>query len=175
LLAAAVAWVSPSHAQTDELNAERQVKAAFLYKFAGYVDWPPGALGAPDAPFAIGVLGAEPLAVELTQVVNGRKVQERPITVRRLKGGEALSDVAILFVGKTETARLKSLMSAQPPRPILVVTESEGALAQGGMINFLVVDRRVRFEISLDSAEKSGLRLSSRLLAVAQKVQTGSP
>lgn len=175
VLAAAVAVALPGHAQTDELNAERQVKAAFLYKFAGYVDWPKDALGAPDAPFTIGVLGAEPLAAELAQVVNGRKVQDRPIAVRRLKGGEALSDIAILFVGKPETPRLKSLLGVPVPYPILVVTESEGALAHGSTINFLVVDRRVRFEISLDSAEKSGLRLSSRLLAVAQKVHSGSP
>jgi hypothetical protein len=171
----AALMVFPCHAQTDEAGAERQVKAAFLYKFAGYVDWPEGALGPPDAPFTIGVLGAEPLAAELGQVVQGRKVQERPVAVRKLKAGDSLADVSILFVGKPEMPRLKPLLSTAPSRPMMVVTEADGALAQGSTINFLVTDRRVRFEISLDSAEKSGLRLSSRLLAVAQKVHTGAP
>ena len=160
-------------AQSDRPNDEAQVKAAYLYKLAGYVEWPEGALGEADAPFTIGVLGADPIADELAQIVSGRKIHARAITVRRLKAGDGLDGLAILFVGKAETARLKPLLGSLQSHSVLVVTEDEGGLALGGMINFLLVDRRVRFEVSLESAEKRGLRLSSRMLAVAQKVLAG--
>jgi hypothetical protein len=173
-IAVAAGVIMPGQAQSaDEAAAERQIKAAFIYKFAGYVDWPDDALGAPSTPFTIGVLGAEAMAVELTQAVAGRTVQDRAVVVRKLKAGDPLGDVSILFVGQADTPRLKTLLATVPTRPMMVVTEAEGALAQGSTINFLLVDRRVRFEISLASAEKSGLRLSSRLLAVAHKVQSG--
>src|SRR5258706_15391389 len=111
-------------------------------------------------------MGAERLAAELSQVVTGRTVGGRALAVKRVRPGESLAGVHILFVGKGENSQLGQLAQGAKPRPILTVTESEGALGQGSMINFVLVDRRVRFEIALDSAEKSGLKLSSRLLAV---------
>jgi hypothetical protein len=107
--------------------------------------------------------------------VTGRTVNDRPVAVRRLKPGESLDGIHVLFVGKAENARLAQLAQTAQARSILTVTESEGALAQGIVINFVMVERRVRFEIALDSAEKSRLKLSSRLLAVAQQVRTGTP
>jgi hypothetical protein len=153
---------------------ERQVKAAYLYKFAGYVEWPEASFSRPEAPITIGVLGAEALAGDLAQLVAGRTANSRTITAKRLKPGDALSGVNILFVGKEETGRLTQLVALARPHAVLIVTESEGALTQGSVINFTLVDRRVRFEISLGSAEKSSLKLSSRLLAVAQQVYPGA-
>lgn len=163
------AFSRPARAQAEESAAERQVKAAFVYKFAGYVDWPAEVLGGAGVPFTIGVVGAEALATELALVVTGRSVDAHPVAVRRLRGGEPLADVAMLFVGRVETPRLKALL-AGVTRPLLVVTESEGAMPAGSMINLLLVDRRVRFEVALDTADRAGVRLSSRLLAVAHKV-----
>lgn len=166
-----------ARAQAEESVAERQVKAAFVYKFTGYVEWPAEVLGSAGAPFTIGVLGADALAAELALVATGRSVDAHPVTVRRLRGGEPLADVAMLFVGRGETPRLKALL-AGAARPMLVVTESdaEGAMPAGSMINLLLVDRRVRFEVALDTAERAGVRLSSRLLAVAHKVHgAGGP
>jgi hypothetical protein len=108
-------------------------------------------------------------------VVAGRTVGGRPVSVKRVKPGEPLTGVHILFVGRAESTRLAQMVQAAQPRAMLTVTESDGALAQGSMINFVLVDRRVRFEVALDSAEKNGLKLSSRLLAVAQQVRTGTP
>ena len=157
----------------DEL--EHRVKAAFLYKFAGYVDWQAASFASADTPITIAVLGAEPLAAELSQVVTGRTVNNRSLAVRRLKPGESLAGVHILFVGSAEQSRMGQLARSAQENAVLAVSESEGALSQGSMINFIVADRRVRFEVGLDSAEKGGLRLSSRLLAVAQQVRTGTP
>ena len=165
-------WAAPAE---DPENLEYRVKAAFQYKFAGYVEWPEAIFAQPTTPVTIGVMGADPVAAELSQLVVGRTVNNRTITVRRLKPGEPLSGVHILFVGGTESARLNQVLPLAQPRAILTVTESEGALAQGSVINFTVAERRVRFEISLGSAEKSKLKLSSRLLAVAQQVHTGTP
>lgn len=161
--------------QVEEGVAERQVKAAFIYKFAGYVEWPPEVLGPAGTPFVIAVAGADALAHELSLVVTGRRVDEHPVAVRLLRGGETLSDVALLFVGRGETPRLKALL-AGVVRPLLVVTEADGPVPAGSMINLLLVERRVRFEVALDTAERAGVRLSSRLLAVAHKVHgSGGP
>ena len=172
VVAAVGGWPGESAwAQEEELR----VKAAFLYKFVGYIDWPSASFARPDTPVTIAVVGAEPLAGELAQAVAGRTVNDRPVTVRRLKPGEPLDGVHVLFVGKAENARLPQLAQAAQARSILTVTETDGALAQGSVINFVLAERRVRFEIALDSAEKSRLKLSSRLLAVAQQVRTGTP
>jgi len=175
-----LAWVmacTPCNVQAaeDSETLEQRVKAAYLYKFAGYVEWPATSFARPDTPVTIAVVGAEPLATELAQAVTGRTVNDRAVTVKRLKAGESLAGIHVLFIGKSESARLNQLAQAAQSRSILTVTDSEGALAQGSVINFIVADRRVRFEIALDAAEKSGLKLSSRLLAVAQQVRTGMP
>ncbi len=154
---------------------EQRVKAAFLCKFAGYGDWPAASFARPDTPFTIAVAGADRVAAELSQTVAGHTVNDRTVAVRRLRPGESVDGVHSLFVGKGESARLAQLVKTAQTRSVLTVTESEGALAQGSVINFVVTERRVRFEISLDSAEKSKLRLSSQLLAVAQQVHTGTP
>ena len=170
----AVLVVSGAGAADDDATLEQRVKAAFLYQFAGYVEWPPSSFAQTGSPVTIAVLGSESLAAELSQVVTGRTVSGRPVAVRRVKPGESLAGVHILFVGRAENARVAQLTQSGQSRAVLTVTESEGALAQGSMINFVLVERRVRFEIALDSAEKSGLKLSSRLLAVAQQVRTGT-
>jgi len=151
---------------------ESRVKAAFLYKFADYVEWPDSAFAQPDTPITIAVIGADAIAAELGRAVEGRKVDDRAVIVKRLKPGDPLSGVHILFVG-SGAVQTGSLLQAARSQAILTVTEAEGALTQGSVINFIVVDRRVRFEISRDSANKNKLRLSSRLLAVAQHVTEG--
>jgi uncharacterized protein DUF4154 len=177
--AAFLAWIAAwaplaARAAEDSQALELRVKAAFLYKFAGYVEWPSKSFAGPETPVTIGVVGAESLAAELAQAVTGRTVNDRPVAVKRLRAGETLAGIHILFVGKAENARLDQLAQSAQPRSILTVSESDGALARGSVINFVLTEGRVRFEIALDSAEKSGLRLSSRLLAVAQQV-TGTP
>lgn len=163
-------------AQAEEPGTpEHQVKAAFLYKFAGYVDWPAAAFARPDTPLTIAVTGADVVAAELVQATSGRTVEGRSVTVKRVKSGESLAGVHILFVGKAESARLSQWAQSAQQNSTLIVTESDGALAQGSVINFVMADRRVRFEVALDSAEKSKLKLSSRLLAVALQVRTGTP
>jgi hypothetical protein len=160
----------PAQAQDDGV-LERQVKAAFLYKFTGFVSWPSGSFASPDTPLIIGVIGDDQLAAETAQIVAGRTVDGRPLAVRRLNPTESAAGVHILFVARPETARFAQIAKALPPTPMLVVTESEAAFKQGSAINFVLQDGRVRFDVSVEAAERRGARLSSRLLAVARTVQ----
>jgi hypothetical protein len=152
---------------------EQRVKAAFLYQFAGYVEWPLDSFAQPGTPVTIAVMGADPLAAALTQIAIGRTVGGRTVNTRRVKEGESLAGVHILFVGKADAPQLAQIAQRIRGQPILIVTESDKALNDGSMINFILRDRRVRFEIALDTAEQHRLRLSSRLLSIAADVRTG--
>ena len=163
----------PGAAQPGRL--ERQVKAAFLYKFAGYVDWPAGAFPDPSTPLRIGVCGDEAMVDELRRLVAGRTSGGRPVDVASVTGVEAPAGIHLLFVADGAAHRLDGWIEAARQHSVLVVTESPGALRRGSMINFVPRDGRVRFEVGLASAEKSGLQLSSRLLSVAQAVITRTP
>jgi len=164
----AAALLSP---QVLAREVEQQVKAAYLYRIAGYVEWPPAAFASAQTPVTFAVLGDEGVASELSQNVSGRTLGERGMTVRRLKPGESLVGIHVLFIGRAEQARTRQLALVAQPQAVLTVSESEGALDQGSVINFITADRRVRFEVSLEAAEKSRLKLSSRLLAVASQVR----
>jgi hypothetical protein len=160
-----------SLAQTSASGAsERSVKAAFLYKFTEYVDWP-AAPAAQNEPFTIGVLGSVAFADELLRMTEDRSVNQRFIQVRRLTPSDTVDDLDVLFIAADQRGRLSELLSPARGRPILTVTESEGALADGSIINFTLMGDRVRFEISLDAAQASQLKLNSRLLAVAQTIR----
>jgi hypothetical protein len=156
-------------AQDSPQVLEQKVKAAFLFKFGGYVEWPESAFSSKDAPVVIGVVGADVLAEELSQVVAGRTMNGRAVSIRRIAGSEPLTGVQVLFVGRSEVGRLSELNS--PARPVLTVTDVEKGLAQGSVINFVVVDKRVRFEVALDAAKRNGLRIGTPLLSVAMRVK----
>jgi hypothetical protein len=163
----AVGAQSGSH----EANLERNVKAAFLYKFLGYVDYPEQVMPPAGDPLVIGILGADDVAEELGHIAAGRSMNGHAVVVRKLRPGDALSKVHLLFIGDDDAADIEKALAAVRQLPVLTVTETARNLRLDSVINFRVVDERVRFEVSLDAAEKSNLKLSSRLLAVAYKVQ----
>jgi hypothetical protein len=151
---------------------ERRVKAAFLYKFLGYAEFPAPAFDNAGAPLVIGVVGADDIAGELTRIVAGRSVNGRPIVVRALREADLAQPTHMLFVAGADDARSTRLLRASTAP--LTVTECDGGLAAGAVINFTIVDDRVRFDVSLDAAEKKNIKLSSRLLVVANRVQKGA-
>lgn len=164
----------PSSAQAER-NLERSVKAAFLYKFAGYIEWPANLMPAGDTPIVIGVAHEAALADELERIVPGRRIDNHPIAVRRVKDGEPLAGIHILFIGGADRARVSTLVRAAQTLPMLVVTELENGLALGSGINFVLIEGRVRFEAAPEAVDKTGLKLSSRLLSVASNTRGGSP
>jgi hypothetical protein len=165
------AWSAPAPVPDEAPQPEYGIKAAFLYKFLSYVEWRPGAFAQPASPIVIGVIGANDIADSLRTITAGRTAGDRPVEVRRMRIGDSLDDVHLLFVGRAESSRVAQIAPAARQRGVLLVTDFEGALDEGSAINLLVLQNRVRFEVSLDAAEKSGLKLSSRLLAVASSVR----
>jgi len=159
----------------DAPVTEESVKAAFLYKFPGFVEWPAPALERPDDPVVVGVIGGNDVFAELSLISQTRK-GGRPLVVRRVFDTSGFAGLHMLFIGARERGRALELIRAAQHQGVLTVTEWEGALRLGSVINFVTsADGRVRFEISLEPAEKSKLRLSSRLLAVAQQVHNTRP
>jgi hypothetical protein len=159
-------------AAQSERSAEIQIKAAFLYKFGDFVQWPPASFARPDTPFAIGVMSADEVASALEQLVANRTVHGRPVEVRRLRRGESPAGLHVLFIGQSESARLADILATARGHAVLTVTESENAISLGSMINFVAEDRKVRFDVALPPAERGQLKISARLLAVARKVVT---
>lgn len=151
---------------------ERRVKAAFLFKFLGYVEFPANAFSDPAAPVTIALAGADDMIADLSAISAGRNVNGRSIAVRSLREDDN-GAAQVLFIGASECARAAKLIHAS--RAPLVVTDCDTGLQQGAVINFRVIDGHVRFDVSLDAAERNGVRLSSRLLTVANHVQKGAP
>jgi hypothetical protein len=162
--------VAPAGAQADVGPSEEQIKAAYLFKFLGFVQWPPGAFSSHNAPVRIGVLGADALADELADIVRTRLVEGRPVITQRLRPDEAATELHAVFVGRGSQARLPALMASAVGKPLLTITDSGDTPAQGSAINFVTVDNKVRFDIVLGVAEQMQLKISARLLAVARRV-----
>lgn len=166
---------TPAAAANAPLVAtEERVEAAYLHKFLNYADWPPAAFPRADTPYVIGVAGDDAVADELAHIAAGRSVNNRGVIVKRVLPGDSLNDLHMLFIGPAEQARQAQWLRQAKGRPILTVTDADGALEQGAIINFRTVDDRVRFEVSVDAAEQSDIRLSSRLFTVATNVVKGS-
>lgn len=174
-LSLAILFVPQVRAQGSDAAGEQKIKAAFLYKFGGFVEWPAGVFAAADAPLVIGVLGADDLADELSQITAGRAINGRPVLVRKLRRGGVVQPLQILFIGRSEGARAAEAVAAVRGQPVLVVTDSEPAFEQGATIHFVVVEDKVRFDVAPPSSEKGNLKISARLLAVARKVVSGRP
>lgn len=158
-------------AQAGLQASEYQVKAAFLCKFAGYVEWPAAADRA-DGPFVIGVLGDDEVVQEVVRAASGLMVQGRPMTVRRLARNDGPAGVHILFIARSHAARQPELLAGARGHPTLTVTETDAAATAASIINFVLVDDKVRFDIALPLAEQGNLKISARLLGVARKVAT---
>ena len=147
---------------------EHEVKAAFLFKFLSFIEWPSTAFQRPDAPIIVGVLGADDVLAELRDIAPGRVVQGRPVGVFRVEAAENLAGLHVLVVGRRASG---ALAQVEPLPGLLVVSEVESGLERGAVINFVRSDARVRFEVALDAAARRALKISSRLLAVAQNVR----
>ena len=146
---------------------EAGIKAAYLYKFAAYVDWPGNAATGSQA-FVIGVMDADEVAQELERIVPGRSVHDRPVEVRRVREGQSTAGLHMLFIGREGDVRTALRGPEQPG--LLVVTDNPRGLELGSTINFVLAGEHLGFEVSLESAQRHGLRISSRMLNVARRV-----
>jgi hypothetical protein len=150
--------------------SEYDVKAAFLLNFTKFVEWPDTARSA-DSPFTLCILGDDPFGPTLDQMVAGERVNQRRLAVRKIR--ELPNSCDMLFISKSERVSAKVLADAGPG--VLTVGETEDFLRNGGMIAFVVENRRVRFDIDQRTAVKAGLKISSKLLNVARSVEKDRP
>ena len=170
---ALVLWGSLAGAQVVGSAPEHDIEAAYLYNFVTYVDWPPSVLGG-KTPIEIGVLGDERVASALLDMTHDREIRGRSVAVRQVQPDDPVAGLHMLFIASESAEAIAGLREAARDGSVLVVTEWDGALGDGSIINFLLAGNRVRFEVSLDAAQASGLSVSSRLLAVAQRVEVGA-
>lgn len=169
LLLAAAVCVAPAHSQGRV--DEAAVKAAFLYRFTGFVEWPPA--DEPEEEFAVAVLGSDMVADELEKLLLRNKVNGLPATVKRLRSADRLGKARMLFVGAGYSGSLREITESLR-QPVLVVSETDRGLDHGAAVNFLEADRRVRFEVSLPAATRMRLKIGAGMLAVAVRVRRAS-
>jgi len=162
----AVAAAAP-HVQA-EMPEEYQVKAAFLFNFAKFVEWPADTFKAADDPMAICVLGQDPFSGGLEDLVRDKTVAGRPFVVRKVSTIPQAIKCQIVFVTASERKRVRSILDELKGRSILTVGEAEDFTANGGVINFKLKDARVRIEIDTVAAERANLHISSKLLSLAE-------
>jgi hypothetical protein len=147
---------------------EYPVKAAFLFNFAKFVEWPSDAFKGNDDPFAICVMGQNPFGGALEEIVRDKTVANRGFVVRGVSSAQQASKCQIVFVTASERKRFHSLLEELKGHSVLTVGEAEDFTANGGVINFKLKDARVRIEIDTGAAERAKLRISSKLLSLAE-------
>ena len=149
---------------------EYQVKAAYLFNFLKFVEWPEDAFPDPLAPIVIGISGDDPFGNALPQVIIGKTVQGRDLVIHKYHSGEDMRGAHILFIGPSEKKRLPQILSSLRGSSVLTVADTEGFLEAGGMIQFLSENNRVRFAINVDATSRAKLKMSSKLLSLAKVV-----
>ena len=147
-------------AQTPD---EYQVKAAFLYNFVKFVEWPVEAFSDSSAPIVIGVVGDDPLGNKIDQMINGKIANGRPLVLKRFRNLKVLTFCHIVFICSSEKNNLRQTLAAAGVG-VLTVGETERFTQIGEIINFTIVDSKVRFEINQVAAERAGLKISAKLL-----------
>jgi hypothetical protein len=148
---------------------EYDVKAAFLLNFVRFVDWSDRMRGDTDKELILGIAGEDHFGSALN-LIRGVKVKNRTLVIKNADDSNSLTSCDILFISASEKDRLPSIMATLKDLPILTVSEIEGFARRGGMINFITVEKKIRFEINPDAAKQVGIHISSQLLQLARIV-----
>jgi hypothetical protein len=171
LAAVLVAFALPAPAKAQGPSIEYAVKAAYLSKFAPFVEWPPAAFASASSPFEICILGQDPFGSSLDQAISGQRVGGRPVTVRRLARADAVTGCHILYLGSSRDQTAAGALRAVRGSPVLTVSD---AGRDGAIIRFVVKDNRVRFDIDTTAATANNVTISSKLLSLAASVRARS-
>ncbi len=149
---------------------EYTVKAVFVYNFAKFVEWPPEAFETPETPLYLCVLGDDPFGDAL-ESIKGKVVQERNLLIRHLSKIEDLEECHILFISVSKKKQLPSILRKIKDLHILSVADMEGFARRGGIIGLLKEKNRIRLEINTDAADRSIIKISSKLLSLAKIIK----
>jgi hypothetical protein len=165
-----VMCAGPYPARTQEVSIEYAVKATYLYKLAPFVAWPNAASEFPDGNFTICVIGNDPVGAVLEGAVRSQDIAGRPIVVRRYAEVTGNPGCAMMYVAESDAHSAASILAAVRGTPVLTVTDGATGAPIRGIVNFVVSDGHVRFEIDSNAAAANGLTISSKLLSLAVRV-----
>jgi hypothetical protein len=171
LIALAMMFALQNQAAAQEAG-EYEVKAAFIYNFAKFIEWPSNASPSPSEPMVIGILGRDPFGGEIDRAVAGKTVNGRRLVIKRFPALESYEYCHILFVSSSERNNLSRILATVANSGVLTVSETERFAQIGGIINFTTVENRIRFEINQAAAERAGLKISSKLLSLGRAIRT---
>ena len=146
---------------------EYEVKAAMLYNFIRFVEWPSSAWKDSRTPLVVGVFGSDPFGRVLDQTLQDKTYGGRPIQIRRLHALSEIDGCNVLFIARSERKHLADILRSAQGAGMLTISDMEDFVASGGAIGFVLVDSKIRFEINSSSASRSGLTISSKLLRLA--------
>lgn len=155
-------------AQAETAAREYQVKAAFLFNFLQFVEWPAEAFTAEAAPIRIGILGDDPFGPMLEETVRGETIRQRPLEVRRGRRIDDLGGCHLLFISRSEQGRVGGILQEVGQAPVLTVSDLDGFADRGGGIRLFLVGKKVRFEINAEAVQKQRLKVSSQLLSLGK-------
>jgi hypothetical protein len=171
MLSLSLVWlvsVRVGHAQ-EAPPTEYQLKAAFLFNFAKFVEWPPAAFAGAKAPLVIGILGDNPFHDDLARTIGNKTIDEHPLEIKELQYSSLAqaTNCHILFISTSEKKRLPEIFAGLKGASVLTVGETDRFTETGGMINFVPEGTKIRFQVNKDTATKAGLKISSKLLSLA--------
>jgi hypothetical protein len=158
--------------QAQPVSREYPLKAVFLLNFAQFTEWPTNVFDGPDSPFVIGVLGDDPFGNVLDETVRGENWSGRKFVVQRFRRIEEAKNCQLLFISQSETKRLDKILTTLHDRPVLTVSEIENSAYSGVGVRFITENNKIRLRINTDSLKAARLTMSSKLLRVAELVQT---
>ena len=169
MMAIMAALVLASAAGADEPTQEYRVKAAFIFNFMQFVEWPQGTFGSDKDPFIVGVVGQDPFNGALEQAMAGKTIRARSIIVRHFASADQVEPCQLLFVSSSEDDSVGNVMKNKVGSlAVLTIGESDAFRVAGGIIRFYSEDNKVRFEIDPQAAEHAHLKISSKLLKLAR-------
>jgi hypothetical protein len=165
--------LSIRNVRAQDAPTEYQVKAAYLFNFLKFVEWPGDPLADTHGRWVIGIAGDNPFGDELTQIISGKTVQGHELQVKRFQQGEDLLACHVLFISASEKKRLPSILVTLNGSSVLTVADMDHFIESGGMIQFVMEEKRVRFGIDVGAASRAHLKVSAKLLSLARTVTGG--
>ena len=151
--------------------SESQVKAAFIYNFARFLEWPAQSFPSSDTPVTIGVVGSEQIGNAIERITKGKTINGRKLVVKRLGSGDNFDSCHVLFISASERRRTKGILERLRDSSVLTIGETDGFIQNGGVIGFVIENNKIAFEINTGAAKKKRLIVSSQLLKLARNVR----
>jgi hypothetical protein len=171
LTLAAQAVIPQFAAAQGDSAGEYELKAAMLYNLTRFVEWPPAAYSSPRAPTILCILGRDPFGESLSSMVSKQTANGRPVQIRHIRNDKEVGACHVLYISSSERKQVAQILSTAAGFPVLTVGEIVQFAARGGMVQFGLEDKEVRFDVNLDAALRAGLKISSRLLVLARVVK----